>query len=159
MKGIQAILARTMVFTMMLIAVHTAHAQSSLNVTNASTTNAPDRGVFKMAMDQKTGECAFISLDQKFVTLRNTNGTVVWSKNIVEHVPNIVLTNELESVVAKMDIPKQVAVRIVANFESMHADPKISSIEFSNDQIFLRVGFNYVTLEKRTGDITSCEAR
>jgi hypothetical protein len=97
---------------------------------NPATTNSRVAGqsaaeVFKTVVDAKTGRYASANEVRDTVILRENNGTVVWSTNVV------------------MSLPKQPEPR----------STKINSIRMHKGQLFVTVGKAFARIDTKTGAV------
>jgi|GEM_PF-4583877 len=108
---------------------------------------------YKFVTDSESGESAIISADQESVTLTGKDGNMIWSNKITAQIPHVPV--ELSPGALTNDIFRQIESK------GMKAanEQKIQSAEFFNEALLLRVGKAYVSVDRKTGNMTSFEMR
>ncbi len=63
----------------------TTQSKTAVKAEVSSKTNAVSAEVFSMKiMDSKTGHCALVGLDRKTITLKDKNGSIIWTVDLAK---------------------------------------------------------------------------
>ncbi len=106
-------------------------------------------GCFLAATNEMNGTFVAVASDQETITLKDKNGNVVWSKNMVIGFPidkhgNLILSNVKTKEVGMMPISRE---------------QKIRSAYFLNGRLIVYIGKVYLDIDTQTGKIISLQSR
>jgi hypothetical protein len=101
-------------------------ATNMATAVNGKTNAVGEEGYFKTIIDPQTGRYAIANASKEFVSLRDKNGNIIWSINLVD------------------DLRKEPEMSGVT----------INSLELSGDKIVVRVDRCWFILDSKTGKIT-----